>query len=301
MVRTTTPTITSATAATAALTLTNTATGTPALATLFGSATTAASYTFIRFGVNATLGNYSEERFNYTASASTSNNYEMRVTANSRFQITNNDTAPFTVTNPSGPFAVTGAISAASLALTTPLPTTSGGTGLSTVGTAGQVLSSNGTSLFWALPSQTTTGTFTAAVAAIIPLPTTPIANIRFFLSASGTNTNVQLSGNTFLNGLGVGIPAQEPYEQFQQANGVVLFTNSAFVCNLNDSTQQFMFEITIMSGATTRKQFYTEGVHTRASIGSTRLNGAGYLASTALSLIIAPATGTITGSWTIT
>ena len=453
VVRTTSPTITSATAATAALTVTNTATGSPSLATFFGSATTAASFTFKRFGVNATLGNYTEERFNYTASASTSNNYEMRVTANSRFQITNNDVAPFTVTNPSGPFAVTGAISANSLALTVALPTTSGGTGrtdvgtvnqvltsngtslvwqtpttgtvtsvaasvpaflsiagspintsgtlsitlsgtplplanggtgpfgaantvlfsngtvtswlastgtgnnvlatsptlvtptigaatgtslnltgltasqpvftdaaknlvsvavvptasggtgLSSVGTAGQVLSSNGTSLVWALPSQTTTGTFTAVSVIVIPLPTTQSAKITISFVTTA-NTDLTLSGNTLITGAGTNLTVQEPYEQFQQMNGISLFSALGRIATTNALTVPGLVEITILSstlGTIPRKQFFTNGVYCLNLVGSTRINTAGYLAITALSLIITPTTGTITGSWTIT
>ena len=300
----------------------------------------------------------------------------MRVTANSRFQITNDDTAPFTVTNPSGPFAVTGIITSGSrieitktananrklvlfdtlnndhqfyglgiqtdiqryqvfattanhvfyagtstttstelfriagtgvvtvpgsLSLTTPLATTSGGTGLATVGTAGQVLSSNGTSLVWALPSQTTTGTFSAVAVAVIPLPTTPSAKITIVLLATAVNTDITLGGNTLANGAGVNLAAQEPYEQFQRANGVVVFTSVGTLSQFTDNAVQSMFEITIISGATTRKQYFTNGVFTTATVGATRLNGAGYLASTALSLRIVPTTGTITGSWTIT
>lgn len=181
------------------------------------------------------------------------------------------------------------------------IPTTSGGTGLSTVGTAGQVLSSNGTSLVWALPSQTTTGTFTAVAVAVIPLPTTQSAKITIVLTSTAVNTDITLGGNTLANGAGTNLTVQEAYEQFQRSNGVVVFTNAGTLSQITDNTIQNMFEITIISGATTRKQFFTNGVFTTATVGATRLNGAGYLASTALSLRIVPTTGTITGTWTIT
>ena len=102
----TTPTITSATVGTAAAAFTNSAAGTPFLASNFAATTTAGQYTYERFGVNSTLGNYLENRFNYTASASISNNYDFRITANSIFAISNNDATPFTFTNPSGPVSI---------------------------------------------------------------------------------------------------------------------------------------------------------------------------------------------------
>lgn len=48
---------------------------------------------------------------------------------------------------------VAGPTTLGSLSLDTPLPTVSGGTGLSTVGSAGQLLASNGTTLNWVNPS----------------------------------------------------------------------------------------------------------------------------------------------------
>jgi len=76
--------------------------------------TPATGFTYGRFGVNDTIGNNMEQRFTYTASASALNYASFYVTANSRFQITNDDAAPFTVTNPTGPFAVTGIITSGS-------------------------------------------------------------------------------------------------------------------------------------------------------------------------------------------
>jgi len=373
-------TTTSTLTANEALTATNTFAGSNILYRMVAVNTPATGFTYGRFGVNDTIGNNMEQRFTYTASASALNYASFYVTANSRFQITNDDTAPFTVTNPSGPFAVTGIITSGSrieitktasanrklvlfdtlnndhqfyglgiqtdtlryqvfsatashvfyagtstttstelfrvagtgivtipatgsLSLGTPLAPTSGGTGLSAVGTAGQVLSSNGTSLVWALPSQTTTGTFTAVSVIVIPLPTTQSAKITISF-VSTANTDLTLSGNTLITGAGTNLTVQEPYEQFQQASGISLFSALGRIATTNALTVPGLVEITILSstlGTIPRKQFFTNGVYCLASVGSTRINTAGYLAITALSLIITPTTGTITGSWTIT
>lgn len=53
------------------------------------------------------------------------------------------------------------------------LATTNGGTGLTTVGTNGQVLSSNGTSLLWATPSGTTINNLTIALTGGAAAPAT--------------------------------------------------------------------------------------------------------------------------------
>ena len=64
----------------------------------------------------------------------------------------------------SGGITITGGITADSLTLTHPLATSSGGTGLSTVGTAGQILTSNGASLYYTTP---TTGTVSSVSASV--------------------------------------------------------------------------------------------------------------------------------------
>ena len=52
-----------------------------------------------------------------------------------------------------GGLGVSGAINAASMTLTAALPINSGGTGITGIGSVGQVLTSNGTSIFWGTPS----------------------------------------------------------------------------------------------------------------------------------------------------
>lgn len=53
------------------------------------------------------------------------------------------------------------------LTLTSALTTANGGTGLTTVGTNGQVLTSNGTTLSWATPAAPGTGTVTSVAASV--------------------------------------------------------------------------------------------------------------------------------------
>lgn len=142
-------TITSATAATPAITLTHTATTSLTFQTWFASALANNTVATKRTGVNGTAGNYYDERFNYVSSASPTNNYTLNVNATSFFRINFSTTTPFEFINPSGPVS----IGAGGLTISTPLGTSSGGTGLSTVGTSGQYLSSNGTSLVWVNPS----------------------------------------------------------------------------------------------------------------------------------------------------
>ena len=126
----TTPAVTSTVAGTPALAVTNSSTGVPGLIQQMAASTSVGQFTYSRFGISVSAGNYSQERFNYAGSNSPLNSHESRITTNSRFLMTNDDTAPFQFVNPSGPVA----IGSGGLTIATPLPTASGGTGLSTVG-----------------------------------------------------------------------------------------------------------------------------------------------------------------------
>ena len=105
-------------------------------------------------GVAATTHNSAVTQFVYNGAGSTTNYWGVGLFG-SPFTLTATESGTVstsTITGAvtvAGGLGVSGAINSASLALTTALPTTSGGTGLSTVGTNTQVLTSNGTTLFW--------------------------------------------------------------------------------------------------------------------------------------------------------
>ena len=209
-----TATFTSTLEATPPLTVSNNASNfTIHVGDYFGPNTGVAGQVYSRHGVNATVGNRVQNSFVYTSSGSGSNYMTYAVTAGSSFRINNNNTAPFTFVNPSGPVAFgAGGISVSG----GPLPTAFGGTGLSTVGTSGQYLSSNGTTLSWVnpsagtgsvisvsltvdpsitglftntgIPTVTTTGTFTLAMA----------ANPNLFIN--GTTSRIEVSKANNLN-----------------------------------------------------------------------------------------------------
>jgi hypothetical protein len=170
-----------------------------------------------RTGVNLTVGNYMEERFNYVTSASTSNNYTFNVNSTSFFRINFSTTTPFEFINPSGPVA----IGAGGLTISTPLGTASGGTGLTTVGTNGQVLTSNGTSLSWTTPAAPGTGTVTS-VAATVPA----------FLSITGSP--ITSSGTLAISYSGSALPTANGGTGSTSAStgsgGVVLATSPTLV-----------------------------------------------------------------------
>lgn len=125
----------------------------------------------IIFGRAATGNNSGVINFTYNALNSTTNYIGLGLYGGDAIRV-----ASFTQVSTStttgalivrGGLGVSGAINAASLALTTALPTTSGGTGLSTVGTNTQVLTSNGTTLFWATPGGGGGGTVTTVSASV--------------------------------------------------------------------------------------------------------------------------------------
>jgi hypothetical protein len=101
------PTLTSSVTTTPSLTLNNTAGGPNLILDSFAPNGTGSSAGYSRFGVNSTAGNFLQTSFNYTSSSSGLNNAQLFVITggSSAFQITNNSTAPFTFTNPSGPVA----------------------------------------------------------------------------------------------------------------------------------------------------------------------------------------------------
>jgi hypothetical protein len=99
-------TITSTTAGNVALAVTNSATTTLTIQTWLAGSLGANQVLVKRTGVNLTAGNYMEERFNYVASASASNNYTFNVNATNFFRINFSTTAPFEFINPSGPVAI---------------------------------------------------------------------------------------------------------------------------------------------------------------------------------------------------
>lgn len=82
------------------------------------------------------------------------------------------------------------------------LPTTVGGTGITTVGTSGQVLTSNGTTLSWTTPSPPGTGTVTS-VSASAPLASSGGATPTISISSStGTGSVVLSASPTFTTNL---------------------------------------------------------------------------------------------------
>jgi hypothetical protein len=108
------------------------------LSDMFGPNTQSSGRTIQRFGVDTSAGNCFQTQFIFNGNNSTTSKIEMGINTllgGSQFEIINNASGPFRFVNPSGPVAFTGAIT-----LGTPLARTSGGTGLSTIGTNGQVL-----------------------------------------------------------------------------------------------------------------------------------------------------------------
>jgi hypothetical protein len=69
------------------------------------------------------------------------------------------------------------------------LPTTQGGTGLTTVGTNGQVLQSNGTSLTWATPSSGGVTSLNGQTGAITNTAVDAIGSYGMFYNAGNANT----------------------------------------------------------------------------------------------------------------
>lgn len=93
---------------TPALTVTNSATGSPLIQDQLATNTTVATgFTYKRFGVNTTAGNFLQTQLDYIASGGANSTSMFMVTGGtSKFTIANNTTAPFTFTNPSGPVAI---------------------------------------------------------------------------------------------------------------------------------------------------------------------------------------------------
>ena len=129
-----------------------------------------------------------------------------------------------TITNPT---------SNANLAFTlsgTALPTTSGGTGLTAVGTNGQVLTSNGTTLVWTTPVAPGTGTVTSVAASVPSFLTITGSPI----TSSGTLA-ITYSGTALptLNG-GTGLTAVGTSGQVLTSNGTTLLWTSPYITSVN-------------------------------------------------------------------
>ena len=102
-----------------------------------------------------------------------------------------------------GGITIAGGLSADSLTLTHPLGTASGGTGLSTVGTVGQILTSNGTTLYYTTPTSGTVASVSASVPSAFSVTVTnPTTTPAIAISYSGTAIPTS-SGGTGLTTVG--------------------------------------------------------------------------------------------------
>ena len=94
-----------------------------------------------------------------------------------------------------------------------PIPVIYGGTGIGSVGTTGQVLTSNGSTLYWTTP---TTGTVTS-VTASLPLVSSGGSTPNISCSTTGSGTSLVLSdsptltGSIVLSGLTISLPSYTP------------------------------------------------------------------------------------------
>ena len=116
------------------------------------------------------------------------------ITTSGTFAISATSTGTGSVVLATSPTLITpilGTASATSLTLSTPLAASSGGTGLTTVGTTGQVLTSNGTILSWQTPAGTGS---VSSVGMTVPsfmsvTPDTITTSGTFAISATSTGT----------------------------------------------------------------------------------------------------------------
>ena len=116
------------------------------------------------------------------------------ITTSGTFAISATSTGTGSVVLATSPTLITpilGTASATSLTLSTPLAASSGGTGLTTVGTTGQVLTSNGTILSWQTPAGTGS---VSSVGMTVPsfmsvTPATITTSGTFSISAASTGT----------------------------------------------------------------------------------------------------------------
>ena len=175
-----TATFTSTLEATPPLIVTNTAANfTIHVGDYYGPNTGAAGQVYSRHGVNSTVGNRAQHSFFYSSSGSASNYMTYAVTSGSSFRIFNNNSAPFSFINPSGPVSFgAGGISASGPVTATTLN--------ATTLTASQAVFTDASKN---LVSVATTGTGNV-VLATSPTLVTPVLG-------AATGTSLNLSGLT--------------------------------------------------------------------------------------------------------
>ena len=137
----------------------------------------------------------------------------------------------------------------------------------------------------------------------VIPLPTTTnSANIRisFFTSAA---VNVVISGNTLANGTGTNLPVAENIETDLNPTGVNTITFSGVIATSVFGTSWATTEVFInmlSGGGAPRYGYVVRTVYTKNAVGMCLNNAQGYINATAQSLVLTPASGTISGRWNI-
>lgn len=160
-------------------------------------------------------------------------------------------------------FYSNGEVSIPSLTLTTALSTINGGTGLTSIGTSGQVLTSNGTSLYWNTP---TVGTVTS-VSATSPLASSGGTTPTISISSSSGSGAVLLQNYPTVTG-GLSLSQTSP----SNANIGATYTNStqSYALGLRGDTSN-MFALTDITSSQFRLAVNTAG---QVMIGTTTMVG---------------------------
>jgi hypothetical protein len=148
-------------------------------------------------------------------------------------------------------------------------------------------------------------GSFTTASTIVIPLPTNSNIQIRLSFTISITASNAIISGNTLANGTGTNLPAIEAQETYTRRTTSTTVVNTSAGTIILDGSNNTVSLVTInmdtsKSGLTPRLPYSTDGVYSTSASGTTKLAGSGYITSTALSIVITPSAGTVTGTWSI-